>query len=96
MMRLNSELRNLEPSDIGLPEGTRLRSRNSGSGNMQQIYRKTPMPKCDFNKVPKNTSGWLLLKAFHKPETQHYGTNAKKCATTKKYFLLSLLLVQLE
>ena len=21
------------------------------SENMQQIYRKTPMPKCDFNKV---------------------------------------------
>ena len=21
------------------------------SGNMQQIYRRTPMPKCDFNKV---------------------------------------------
>ena len=23
------------------------------SENMQQIYRKTPMPKCDFNKVAK-------------------------------------------
>ena len=23
------------------------------SGNMQQIYRRTPMPKCDFNKVAK-------------------------------------------
>ena len=21
--------------------------------NMQQIYRRTPMPKCDFNKVAK-------------------------------------------
>ena len=35
------------------------------SENMQQIYRKTPTPKCDFNKVatpfPKNTSGGLLL-----------------------------------
>ena len=20
--------------------------------NMQQLYRRTPMPKCDFNKVP--------------------------------------------
>ena len=39
--------------------------------NMQQICRRKPMPKCDFNKVnllhisrtlfPKNTSGWLLL-----------------------------------
>ena len=23
------------------------------SENMQQIYRKTPVPKCDFNKVAK-------------------------------------------
>ena len=23
------------------------------SDNMQQIYRRTPMPKCDFNKVAK-------------------------------------------
>ena len=23
------------------------------SGNMQQIYRKTSIPKCDFNKVAK-------------------------------------------
>ena len=23
-------------------------------GNMQQIYRRTPMPKCDFNKVASN------------------------------------------
>ena len=39
------------------------------SENMQHIYRRTPMPKCDFNKVAlqlrtpflKNTSGRLLL-----------------------------------
>ena len=24
------------------------------SENMQQIYRRTPMPKCDFNKVASN------------------------------------------
>ena len=24
--------------------------------NMQQIYRRTPMPKCDFNKVTKQPS----------------------------------------
>ena len=36
------------------------------SENMQQIYRKTPMLKCDFNKAifrtpfPKITYGWLL------------------------------------
>ena len=34
---------------------------------MQQVDRRTPMPKCDFNKVafrkpfPKNNSGGLLL-----------------------------------
>ena len=26
------------------------------SENMQQIYRRTPMPKCGFNKVPKQLS----------------------------------------
>ena len=35
------------------------------SENMQQIYRRTPMPKCDFNKVAKqlywnHTSAWLF------------------------------------
>ena len=46
------------------------------SENMQQIYRRSPMSKCDFNEVeitpqveitlfirtpfPGNTSGWLL------------------------------------
>ena len=40
------------------------------SENMQQIYRRTPMSKGDFNKVAlqqpllKNTSGRLLLKTF--------------------------------
>ena len=24
-----------------------------GSENMQKIYRRKPMPKCDFNKVAK-------------------------------------------
>ena len=27
--------------------------RKSCSENMQEIYRRTPMPKCDFNKVAK-------------------------------------------
>ena len=27
--------------------------RKSYSENMQQIYRRTPMPKCDFNRVAK-------------------------------------------
>ena len=26
------------------------------SENMQQIYRRTPMPKCDFNKAAKQLS----------------------------------------
>ena len=35
------------------------------SENMQQIYRRTPMSKCDFNKVAKqlqcdHTSAWVL------------------------------------
>ena len=38
--------------------------RKSCSQNMQQIYKRTPMPKCHCNKVtfPKNTPGWLLLR----------------------------------
>ena len=37
------------------------------SENMQQFYRRTPMPKWVLNKIfgtsfTKNTSGWLLLK----------------------------------
>ena len=36
------------------------------SENMQQIYRRTPMPKCDFNKVAKQSkviiSEHLFLK----------------------------------
>ena len=37
--------------------------RNRCFENMQQIYRRTPLPKCDFNKVAflKNTTGQLLL-----------------------------------
>ena len=31
------------------------------SENIQQNYRRKPMPKCGFNKVALNTSGWLLL-----------------------------------
>ena len=37
--------------------------------NMQQIYRGTPMPKCDFDKVAKqlycnHTSAWVLFCKF--------------------------------
>ena len=39
------------------------------SENMQQIYRRTPMPKCDFNKVAKqlyrnHTSAWVFPYKF--------------------------------
>ena len=46
------------------------------SENMQQIYRRTPMPKCDFNKVTlqlywNRTSAWCspvnLLHVFRAP-----------------------------
>ena len=33
--------------------------------NMQQIYRRKPMPKCDFNKVAKQISMILLSPAQH-------------------------------
>ena len=36
---------------------------------MQQIYRRTPMPKCDFNKVAlqvywNHTLAWVLSSKF--------------------------------
>ena len=31
------------------------------SENMQQIYRRTPMPKCDFNKVALHFAMSVLL-----------------------------------
>ena len=34
--------------------------RKKSSENMQQIYRRTPMQKCDFNKVLKQ----LYLKSY--------------------------------
>ena len=41
----------------------------SCSGNMQQIYRRTIMPKCDFNKVAlelywNRTSAWMVSCSF--------------------------------
>ena len=40
------------------------------SENMQQIYRRTLMPKCDFNKAAKNfywnhTLAWVFFFKFH-------------------------------
>ena len=34
------------------------------SGNMQQIYRRTPMPKWDFNKVANCTLAWAFSCKF--------------------------------
>ena len=42
--------------------------RKSCFENMQQIYRRTPMPKCDFNKVARHGSSPVnLLHIFRKP-----------------------------
>ena len=47
------------------------------SENMQQIYMRTPMSKCDFNKVTKqvywnHTSAWVnLLRIFRAPFTKN-------------------------
>ena len=43
--------------------------RKTCSANMQQIYRRTPMPTCDFNKVAlelywNRTSAWVFFCKF--------------------------------
>ena len=38
--------------------------RKSYSEIMQQIYRRTPMPKCDFTKVPLSCKATLLKSHF--------------------------------
>ena len=47
------------------------------SENMQQTYKRTPIRKCDFNKVAKHrTSAWVLFCKFAayfiKKESQLY------------------------
>ena len=34
------------------------------SENMLQNYKRTPMPKCDFNKVAKHISAWVFSCKF--------------------------------
>ena len=34
------------------------------SENMQKIYRKTPMPKCDLKEVSNRTSAWVFSYKF--------------------------------
>ena len=43
--------------------------RKKCSGNVQQIYRRSPLPICDFNKVAlqlywNHTSGWVISYKF--------------------------------
>ena len=47
------------------------------SENMQQIYRRTPMPKCDFNKV-----SWKIGKDEQEKSLPHHQqeSNKKGCA----------------
>ena len=39
---------------------------------MQQVYRRTPMPKCDFNKVAKQLSKGVLKKKYSENMQQRY------------------------
>ena len=38
--------------------------RQGCSENMQQFYRRTPMPKCDFNKVAKQLKSYFCMGVF--------------------------------
>ena len=57
------------------------------SENMQEIYRRTSMPKCDFNKVENQTSAWMFSCKFAAyTKTLQL---AKVFVTCKNYILLS-------
>ena len=70
----NSNLQILKQPSRGVP-------RKRCSKNMQDIYRRTPMPKCDFNKVAKqlywnHSSAWVFspvnfLHIFRTPFTKN-------------------------
>ena len=50
------------------------------SENMQQIYRRTPMTKCDFNQVAKQLSRGVLRKWFSENMQQiHRRAPMTKC-----------------
>ena len=49
----------------------------SCSKNIQQIYRTTPMPKCDFNKVAKQLFG-ILTKTWNEPKRPETSENELK------------------
>ena len=65
------------------------------SENMQQIYKRTPMPKCDFNKVAKSlywnrTSVWVspvnLPPIFRTPFPRNTSGWLLLCSTLWLYF----------
>ena len=58
--------------------------RNSCFENMQQIYRRTPMPKCDFEKV--------TLREFHTNYKVNFIINKTFWNCTLIYGKLKLLL----
>ena len=58
--------------------------RNSCFENMQQIYRRTPMPKCDFEKV--------TLREFHANYKVNFIINKTFWNCTLIYGKLKLLL----
>ena len=60
------------------------------SRNMQQIYRRTPMPKCDFNKIAKqfcwnHTLAWVFsckFVAYFQNSLEHLWMAASEPATS--------------
>lgn len=42
------------------------------SQNMQQMYRKTTTPKCDFNNIAYSISVSVVLELFEGRETAYY------------------------
>ena len=62
------------------------------SENMQQVYRRTPMPKCDFNKVAKqpywnHTSAWVFCKlAAYFQKTSEGHLLIFSCSNSRKSF----------
>ena len=62
--------------------------RKTCSENMQQIYSRTPMPKCDFNKVAKQ---YLFLSTLLRAASEHLTTFKMHFpASSLKYSALSL------
>ena len=45
------------------------------SENMLQIYRRTPMPKCDFNKVRKQLMLYHCIEQFTYDQTNGFRTS---------------------